>query len=116
MKCRTRQAFQVIEEVVGIEGVVAQKLEGAAVEVVRARFLNRVDDVAHAPAILRRIGVGLNLELLQFIDGGHVNDAIPIAGAIPVTVEEEDRRAHATSSEIKEGDILVYVALRARRI
>ena len=85
-------------------------------EVAGAGFLDGIDHVSHAPAILRRVGVGLNLELLQFIDRGHVDDAVPIARAIPMAIEEEDRRAHAASSEIEEGDVLVYVALGSRRI
>ena len=56
LEVRLGAAGAVVEEVVGVEGVVAEELEGAAVELVGARLDLQVDDAAERAAELRRVG------------------------------------------------------------
>ena len=65
---RFRSAKRVGEEVVGVERVIAQEFINAAVDAVGPRFDRGVDHRARASPELRRVSVGLNLELLQRFD------------------------------------------------
>lgn len=55
----------VIEKVVGVERVVAQEFEGAAVKIVLARFDLDIDHTAAGPTELGRVGAGLYFELFE---------------------------------------------------
>ena len=63
------------EEVIGIQFVVAQEFERAAVELVRARAGGGVDNHPGGVAVLRREVVGLHLELGYRVHGGRIGDA-----------------------------------------
>ncbi len=54
--------------VIGIERVIPEKFEDAAVHLVGTRLDGRVHDRARTAAVLRRVRVGLDLELLQRFD------------------------------------------------
>src|SRR4029078_13640434 len=61
-------AHGVSEPVVRVEDVVAQVLEDAAVDGVRARARRELDLAARTPPELGRVGRGLDLELLERVD------------------------------------------------
>src|SRR5262249_14266588 len=82
----------------------------------RARLGNRVDDVPHAPPVLGRKSVGLNLELLEFIHRRDEYDSVPVAGSFPMPVNQECGGPETAAAEIEKGDILIDVALAPRRI
>ena len=69
-------AGALVEKVVGVERVVAEELVGVALEGVRPGFDLDVHDAAERSAELRRIGAGLQLELVQRIDGGEDDDGL----------------------------------------
>ena len=106
----------VIEEIVGIEIVVAQELEGITMEAIGARFSNGIHHISHAPTILSRKGVGLNLELLQLIHTRNINRTVPIAGAVPVSVQQEGGGPEAPAAKVEKGNILVCRSLAPGRI
>ena len=62
-----RPSRAVVEPVVGVEGIVAQELEDAAVELVRPRLDLEADDAAQRLAELGRVGARLELELLESV-------------------------------------------------
>src|SRR6266545_2598401 len=107
MHHRAGHRIAVVEEVIGIEMAVAQELEQPAVERTRARLGNGIDRVPHTPAILRREGVGLNLELLQLVDRGYENQPTPIARAVPMTIHQQSRSPKTPAPKIKCGTLLV---------
>ena len=95
-----------IEEILGVQLLVAQELKGRAVEVVGAGFGGEIDDAAHGAAVLRGIGVGLHLELLDGVDGGLHHLRAPLGagqfhGVIVEAVEQEVVLgiAHAAGAE-----------------
>jgi hypothetical protein len=57
------------EKAVGVENLVAMKLVGGSVECVRTALDYGVDQSARAATELGCVGIGLNLELLQCVDG-----------------------------------------------
>src|SRR5262249_42147790 len=69
-------AGEVGDEVVGVELVVAQELEGRAVEFVGPRLDGDVHGVAGRVAVFGREIAGLHLEFLHGVDGGDVGDAV----------------------------------------
>ena len=68
-----------IEEVAGIEHIIPQKLEGCAMNLVRARFGNRVDNGAREASILRVKRVRHQPEFLNGVERG--NDGSPVVPA-----------------------------------
>ncbi|MEO6804421.1 MAG: hypothetical protein ABI197_14375, partial [Granulicella sp.] len=58
-------------------------------------------------------GVGLNLELLDAIYRGHIDDSAPVRSRISDAIEQESGGAKEAPAEIEEGDVLVSGALRA---
>ena len=78
---RARQAGRIGEEVVGVEIVVAQKLEDRAVKLIGAALDGGVDHRAGGVAELGGEVVGLDLELLYRVDRGDYRDAVASDGA-----------------------------------
>src|SRR5262249_21167943 len=79
------------EEIAGVQVAVAQKLEGASVQLVRAGLGHHVDDPARSTAILGAVTIGLNAE---FFDGVrvrkwivHVGVVVLIAAAVQVVID-----------------------------
>ena len=68
LEVRLGAAGAVVEEVVGVERVVAVELEAAAVRDVGARLDLQVHDAAERAAELGRVGRGLQLELVERVD------------------------------------------------
>ena len=66
----------VVEPVVGVELVVAQELEDAAVELVRAGLDLQVHDAAERAAELGRVGARLQLELVERVDAREDHDGL----------------------------------------
>src|SRR6185369_3130907 len=95
------------EVVLRIQGAVAIELERIAVEGVAARLRNYVHDVAAAPPVLRGERVGLNLEFLHSVYGGHIHDAAPVRSCVPGSVEKHCACAEERSAKVQEGHILV---------
>src|SRR4051794_15411467 len=60
-----RRRLDRVDVVVRVVAAVAQKVERGAVELVRARLGNDVDDAPARAAVLGRVGVGVDLELLH---------------------------------------------------
>ena len=76
-----RLAGALREEVVGIQRRVPEELVRASMKVVRARFVDDVQDAAEAAAVLGRIIRAEHLELLDGIHGGkHGNAGEPVDG------------------------------------
>src|SRR5690348_3978390 len=79
------------EEVAGIQVAVAQKLEGAAVQLVGAGFGDHVDNRAGAAAVLGAVAVGLNAELLHRIriwEGiVHIGVVVLVAAAVQIVID-----------------------------
>ena len=84
-KWRNGPAGALVEELVGVELAVAQKLEQSAVELVGSAPRGNVHHASAAAAPLRREAVGLHLELLRRLHGGNRRDL----------VEEPGRARHA---------------------
>ena len=82
-------------------------------ELVGAGLGGDVDDVACGEAVLRGEGVGLDLELVDAVDGGDVDDGAPVGGGVPNAVEEEGGGAKEAAAEVEEGDVLVGGVLGA---
>src|SRR6185503_17274433 len=84
------------EEVAGVEGVVAQELEQAAVELAAAGLGGRVEHAARL-AELGGVGALLDLELLQGVDRGlDVRPALMVVGHVhAVDLEGELAAPHA---------------------
>src|SRR5205085_6927238 len=66
----------VVEKVVGVECVVAVELEAAAAQRVRAGLDLQVDDTAERAAEFRRVGGGLQLELVERVDAREDDDRL----------------------------------------
>src|SRR5262249_4865944 len=66
----------VVEKVVGVERVVAQEFEGAAVKSVLARFDLDVNDAAARPPELGGVGAGLDFELFERVYAGEDDDRV----------------------------------------
>src|SRR5260370_40482397 len=77
----------VVEKVVGVEDTVACEFKCAPVETAAACFGHRVHHVTHAPAILRRKGVGLNAEFLEFVNRRNENNTRPVARPVPMAIQ-----------------------------
>src|SRR5262249_39348832 len=92
-------AGEVGDEVVGVELVVAQELEGRAVEFVGPRLDGNVHGVAGGVAVFGREVVGLHLEFLHGVDGGDVGDAV----AADVAGEVADVVVHAVEQDVVGG-------------
>ena len=95
-----------VEEVLGVELLVAEELEGGAVEVVGPGLEVDVDDAAHGAAVLGGVGVGLDLELLDGVDGGldHLAAALGAGELVGVVVDAVDHEVvlgdlHAAGAE-----------------
>ena len=82
-------------------------------ELVGAGLGGDVDDVAGGEAVLGGEGVGLDLELVDAIDGGDVDDGAPVGGGVPDAVEKEGGGAEEAAAEVEEGDVLVGGVLSA---
>ena len=65
-------------------------------------FGGDVDDVSGGEAVLGGEGVGLDLELIDAVDGGNVDDGAPIGGGIPNTIEKEGGSAEEAAAEVEE--------------
>ncbi len=118
---RLRAAGLVQEEVVRIEAIVAQELEHAAVEVVRARLDLQVHDAAERLTELGRVGAGLDLELLERVDAREDHDrlqpglvvvdavehVVVVAGALAVGRE---RRRRAPGERARAVDVRARAA------
>ena len=71
---------------------------------------NDVDDISAGPAVLGGEGVGLDLELLNVLDGGHVDDSPPVLRGVPGSVEEVGGGSEVSATEVEEGDVLVRLS------
>ena len=70
------QALGVVLERIGVQPLAPRELVDRAVRRVGAALQRHVDDAAAGLAVLRVIGVGLDLELLHRIDRRHVGDVV----------------------------------------
>src|SRR5262249_55213205 len=80
---RTRHPARVVEEVVGVELVIAQELKGAAVELVIAAAGHDVDRRAGIAPVLRREIGGLDVDLADEVNA-YVVDLAAIAARIGI--------------------------------
>ncbi len=84
-----------LEEVAGVEDVVAEVLVDRAMELVRSRAGDDVDDTARRTASLGRVAVGLNRDLLNAfdvrLDADGADDAFVVVDAIDHPVVEACR-------------------------
>src|SRR4029079_9212995 len=74
---RAWPAVDIVEEIFGIESVVAQKVVRGAVERIGAALGDGIDLRGAAP-VFRRVGIGLDLELLNLIDGWNRHHRVEI--------------------------------------
>src|SRR5581483_2756328 len=95
-----------IEEILGIELLVAEELEGRAMRIIGAGLGREIDDGAHGAAVFGGVGIGLHLELLDEIHGGlhHFGTALRTCQFDRVVVEPVDQEvvlsvAHAAAAE-----------------
>src|SRR5262249_51886416 len=95
----------VVEKVVGVERVVAQEFEGAAVKSVLARFDLDVDDAAARPPELGGVGAGLDFELFERVYAGEDDDRVQPRFIVVHAVEQEVvvARPHAVGRERRRG-------------
>ncbi len=77
---RARQSCQILEIVVGVEGVIAQKFKCDPVPLIGAAFEGRADNGTRGVAVFRGKVVGLYFELLDRVHRGHDGDAVPPDG------------------------------------
>src|ERR1700730_18087617 len=82
---RTRR----FKESTGIQGLNAQELPGASVEVICARLRTGVDDGASAPSKLRRVVRRLNLELSDGIHAAQYGQVTVVVGIVVDAVQHE---------------------------
>ena len=93
LKVAERRACLLREVVVLVERGVPEELVGAAVEVVRARLVDDVEDAAQTAAVFRRVVRAHHLELLDGVDRGEHRDA-------GEAVDRRERRRHAVDDGI----------------
>ena len=78
LELRPGNVSRVVEEIVRVQVAVAQEFKDVAMEGVAAGSGDGVHYVAHAPAVLGRESVGLNLEFLGFVNRRNIDDAVPV--------------------------------------
>ena len=98
LELRPGNVSRVVEEIVRVQVAVAQEFKDVAMEGVAAGSGDGVHYVAHAPAVLGRESVGLNLEFLGFVNRRNIDDAVPVACPVPVSVQEEGGGSKAAAS------------------
>src|SRR5207245_324292 len=64
---RRAAGINIVEEILGIQGIIAKEVVSRAVEGVRSALGDRVD-LCGAPAELRAVGIRLHLEFLNLVD------------------------------------------------
>ena len=82
-----RLSERVVERVVGVEVVVLHEVPGPPVHVVGPALERGVDDAAARAAVLRVVGVGLDLELFDRVHGRR--EVVAAARAVGRAVEQE---------------------------
>ena len=65
------------EEILSIERIVAEEVVDSAMEFVGAALGDGVD-LRGTATVLGGVGVGLNLEFLDFVDGGNGGDGVEV--------------------------------------
>ena len=112
--------LEVQEVGLGVQGVVAQELVERAVQLVRAALERDVRYGAAAEAGLRREGAGLELELLDRLDGGHerCDRAAYVGGVGAVEADHLVKLAHAIGAHRKAalGDVTAVAPIHARAL
>ena len=100
-KGRLGAAELVVEQIIGVELVIAQKLEPAAVELIRAGLDLDIHDAAVGPAELRGVRAGLNLEFLDRVHAGKDDHGVQIQFVVVDAIEQEVvvAGAHAIGDE-----------------
>src|SRR5216684_3451185 len=85
------------EEILRVQRAVSQKVVDRSMELVRAAFGDRVD-LRGTPAVFRGIGIRLNLEFLNFIDGGNGCYGVEVWRGIGRAIQKEIRVLSARSA------------------
>ena len=93
----------------GVEIIVGVELVRRAVEAIGSRLGDHVHYVTRAPSILGCERVVLNLEFLNRVHGGHIDDRAPFRVGVPGAIQKEGRRSKETAGEVHERNVLICV-------
>ena len=100
-KGRARDTISVVEEVIGVQHLVAYEFVDRTMDLVRSRLGRKVDDSAGKPAVLRPQVVGLHLEFLDGVLGRNNGNYIQVRSIRRYTINQNLALTGLASANLK---------------
>ena len=94
----------IVLERIAVQKIAAHEFVHRPVQAVAAALQRHVDDAAGALAVLRIVGVGLDLELLNRIDGRHVGDVVGAGLRVVGRAVEQELVIGVAAVDVPVGD------------
>src|SRR5690349_12228710 len=80
----------VVEEVLRVQGIIPKEIVGGAVKSIGAALGDGIQ-LRSASAKLGRVGIGLHLKFLNFVNGGHRSKRIEVGRSVGSAVQKKIR-------------------------